>query len=78
MEKKTKLSSITYLFDKFVMIQWLLVRDEISKEDADELLKSFGAEATKIHKEEIENAATWGMLFDSAEQYYKETYKKES
>lgn len=60
------------------MIQWLLVRDEISRKDADELLKSFGVEATKIHKEEIKNAATWGMLFDSAEQYYKETYKKES
>lgn len=51
-----KLTSIQFLKDKFVMIQWLLNRDEISRAQADEFLNQFTEEAERIHKQEIDNA----------------------
>ena len=32
--------------------------------------------AQEKHKQEIINAATWGGLYDTGEQYYQETFKK--
>tara|TARA_R110000822_G_scaffold113453_1_gene244576 strand:+ start:459 stop:656 length:198 start_codon:yes stop_codon:yes gene_type:complete len=32
-------------------------------------------QAKEMEKEQIEQAATWGSLFETGKQYYKETYK---
>ncbi len=79
---KHKLTSIRFLEDKFIMIQWLLNRDEISKAKADALLNQFGGEAEKMHKQEIIDAFKKGEMPEwfenfNAEQYYNETYGKE-
>lgn len=78
---ENKLTSIRFLEDKFIMIQWLLNRDEISKAKADALLNQFGGEAEKMHKKEIIDAFKKGEMpewFESfnAEEYYQNTYGK--
>jgi hypothetical protein len=58
-------------------VQWLI--DEINEKHFF-LFSKLGEQALKIEKEQICNAATWGGLHESAEQYYIETYgnQKES
>jgi hypothetical protein len=78
---QNKLSSIRFLEDKFIMIQWLLNRDEISKAKADALLNQFVGEAEKIHKQEIIDAFKKGEMPEwfeniNAEEYYQKTYGK--
>jgi hypothetical protein len=51
-----KPNSIQFLKSKFIMIQWLLNRDEISKTQADEFLNQFVEEAEEMHKQEIDSA----------------------
>lgn len=70
-----KLSSIKFLEEKFVMIQWLLNRDEISKAKADEMLKQFSGEAEAMHKKEIKTAYLDGHYHPmTSEEYYNETF----
>jgi hypothetical protein len=69
-----KLTAVEFLADKFIMIQWLLVRDEISRSKADEYLKEFKEKAMKIEKEQIVEAATWGYNTRTGEQYYNEKF----
>lgn len=44
-------TAIDYLAKKFVYLQWLLNRDEVSKAKADILLNQFYIEAKKIERE---------------------------
>ena len=76
-----KLTAVEFLADKFIMIQWLLVRDEISRSKADEYLKEFKEKAMQIQKEQIVNAHLTGLIYSlelpastQAEQYYKENF----
>lgn len=53
-------TAVDYLEEKFVMIQWLLNRDEISKAKADELRNRFAGEAKKLEKSQIMRAYDMG------------------
>lgn len=53
-------TAVDFLKQKFVMIQWLLNRDEISRTKADELLKQFTNEAKEIEKHQIMRAYDMG------------------
>jgi hypothetical protein len=61
---ETKLTAVDFLKDKFIMIQWLLVRDEISRKQADEFLNEWYDKAKEIEKEQ---------MFEFAEQVLKNT-----
>jgi hypothetical protein len=61
---ENKLTAVDFLKDKFIMIQWLLVRDEISRKQADEFLNDWYDKAKEIEKEQI---------FEFAEQVLKNT-----
>ena len=53
-------TAVDYLEQKFIMIQWLLNRDEISKARADALLNQFSGEAKKLEKSQIMRAYDMG------------------
>jgi hypothetical protein len=61
---ENKLTAVDFLKDKFIMIQWLLVRDEISRKQADEFLNEWYDKAKGIEKEQ---------MFEFAEQVLKNT-----
>jgi hypothetical protein len=61
---ENKLTAVDFLKDKFIMIQWLLVRDEISRKQADEFLNEWYDKAKEIEKEQ---------MFEFAEQVLKNT-----
>lgn len=75
---ETKQTAIDFLKEKFIMIQWMLVRDEISRAKADELLKEWSDKAKQMEKEQIINAFVNGEhqqgFENESEQYYNETY----
>lgn len=50
---ENKLTAVDFLKDKFIMIQWLLVRDEISRKQADEFLNEWYDKAKEIEKEQM-------------------------
>lgn len=51
-----KLTAVDFLKDKFIMIQWLLVRDEISKKQADGFLNKWYDRAKQMEQEQLSNA----------------------
>lgn len=58
-------------------IEWFI--KEIEKHDKD-FSSFYGAEisqAKELEKEQIIDAATWGFLAETGEQYYKLKYKKD-
>jgi hypothetical protein len=75
---ETKQTAVDFLKEKFIMIQWMLVRDEISRAKADELLKEWSDKAKQMEKEQIINAFVNGEhqqgFENESEQYYNETY----
>lgn len=78
---ENKLTAVEFLADKFIMIQWLLVRDEISRSKADEYLKEFKEKAMQIEKEQIVEAHLQGLYSaikmkgeKQSEEYYKENF----
>jgi hypothetical protein len=79
---ENKLTAVDFLKDKFIMIQWLLVRDEISRKQADEFLNEWYDKAKEIEKEQIEKAFQHSIVAMvvgkvlSPEEYYNETYGK--
>jgi hypothetical protein len=80
---ENKQTAVDFLKDKFIMIHWLLVRDEISREKADEFLNDWSDIAKEIEKEKIKDAylAGWDALANGkhqySEDYYNEIYGKE-
>jgi ADP-ribosylglycohydrolase len=75
MENKT---AVDFLKDKFIMIQWLLVRDEITKEKADEFLNDWSDRAKEVEKEKIKEAylAGWDALANGKHQYSEDYYNE--
>ena len=83
---ENKQTAVDFLKDKFIMIQWLLVRDEISIKKADEFLNEWTDKAKALEKEQIIDAyeegdgngtaSEWGYERISPEKYYEETYGK--
>jgi hypothetical protein len=75
MENKT---AVDFLKDKFIMIQWLLVRDEITKKKADEFLNDWSSRAKEIEKEKIKEAylAGWDALANGKHQYSEDYYNE--
>lgn len=53
-------TAVDYLEQKFIMIQWLLNRNEISKARVDALLNQFSGEAKKLEKSQIMRAYDMG------------------
>jgi len=80
-------SSIQYLKDTFVTIQYLLRRDEITDSQADDMLQNVYQKAKEMHKEEIVDAYMEGFddyredyflpAWCTSEDYYNETFKKD-
>jgi hypothetical protein len=81
---ETKQTAVDFLKDKFIMIQWLLVRDEISRQKADEFLNEWTEQSKQMEKEQIKLAHRRGLsnsfsIRDTkAEQYYNETYGEDN
>jgi len=81
---ETKQTAVDFLKEKFIMIQWMLIRDEISRAKADELLKEWSDKAKQMEKEQIEEAFNSGIGYDGLiddcnsifNDYYNETYGK--
>lgn len=75
---ENKQTAVDFLKDKFIMIQWLLVRDEISRKKADEFLNEWTNKAKALEKEQIIDAFSSGEhqqgFQNEAEQYYEDTY----
>ena len=73
-------TAVDYLGKKFVYLQWLLNRDEVSKAKADILLSQFYVEAKKIERENIINVIRFMRTNDkmgkSLEDLYNEFIKK--
>jgi len=73
-------TAIDYLAKKFVYLQWLLNRDEVSKAKADILLNQFYIEAKKIERENIIQVIRFMRMNDkmgkSIEDLYNEFIKK--
>ncbi len=61
---ENKQTAVDFLKDKFIMIQWLLVRDEISRKQADIFLNEWSDKAKEVEKEQ---------MFEFAEQVLKNT-----
>ena len=85
MEKKR--TAVDYLKEKFITIHWFLVRDEISRAQADDMLKKSFEQAKEIEKDQIKDAWLSGQDDGATictpnqhypdEDYYNETYKKQ-
>jgi hypothetical protein len=75
---ENKLTAVDFLKDKFIMIQWLLVRDEISRKQADEFLNEWSEKAKQIEKEQIMEAYDCGWVGSYSEEYYNKTYKQQN
>ena len=81
---ENKQTAVDFLKDKFIMIQWLLVRDEISRKKADEFLNEWTDKAKALEKEQIKDAFEAGIGLDKIiddcdsifEIFYEETYGK--
>lgn len=83
---ENKLTAVDFLKDKFIMIQWLLVRDEISRAKADEFLNEWSEQAKKMEKEQTLDFASkvlntaecsWSGIVhinEPLEDIYNETY----
>jgi hypothetical protein len=75
-----KQTAVDYLDEKYMYINWLLKRDEISVIKADDLRFKYLAEAKEMEKEQIINGFEEGFKENyrdngiSGEEYYKETY----
>lgn len=82
---ENKRTAVDYLKEKFITIHWFLVRDEISRAQADEMLKKSFEQAKEMEKEQ--HKLTWERgsysLLDHGsgedfEDYYNETYANDT
>ena len=79
-------TAVDYLKEKFITIQWFLVRDEISRAQASEMLKKSFEQAKEMEKEQSikdYKAGAAGELWElnineSAESYYNKTYANDT
>jgi hypothetical protein len=53
-------------------VEWF--RKQLLKRDFDKTIAELYEQAKAMEKEQIIDAATWGFLADTGEQYYKERY----
>jgi len=63
--------------DKMTAVQWL--ENKLNEEEIiiyHGLFDMWIKQALEMEKQQIKDAATWGALHESGEQYYNETYKK--
>jgi len=63
---------------KQTAVEWFedIIKGSIQDKLVIEVLTSIFNQAKAMEKEQIIDAATWGGLHESAEQYYKQTYGK--
>lgn len=74
----TGVGSIGYLRERFIYLLWMLNRDEISTQTADQWMDNFISRAKEIHRLEILEAFEEGMFHHvngyTPKEYYKETF----
>ena len=82
MEKKR--TAVDYLKEKFITIHWFLVRDEISRAQADDMLKKSFEQAKEIEKEQSRKDYYGGVRDEMQntgsdfEDYYNKTYANDT
>ena len=54
-------------------VEWLVQKTELTDFWKEEI-----QQALELEKEQIIDAATWGALQETGEQYYSETFKKDN
>jgi len=80
------MTAVEFLAENYKYLNWLTDRDEITKSEADNLRIKYFQQAKEMEKQQImyawDNGYDNGFVgfvaeFDSAKQYYDETFKNE-